>query len=254
MARTKKSARKQASNYSRETIKEHSKQKQETKKSKHDKKNKKQDTPAQAGPSNAPITGSEPTEMSIDAPASTSNTSSANTESLGDLASTHDVLRMSIISSTQIEKKVTAILKHLDTPDKAAVVMLHSKAKVASKLISVVEIAKREIAAGGGKWFQYNAVEGLLEENSQEEDGEDEGGVKVGKADGMDAEEEDEEEEESFETMKTPFERAIEGKAKVRAVPGMTTYLSRIRIEGLGKKYGEQTNGLETDLADRSKK
>lgn len=237
MARTKKAARKQASNYSREAIKEHSKQKQETKKSKHDKKNKKQDTSAQAGPSNAPITGSEPTEMSIDAPASTSNASPANTESLGDLASTHDVLRMSIISSTQIEKKVTAILKHLDTPDKAAVVMLHSKAKVASKLISVVEIAKREIAAGGGKWFQYNAVEGLLEENSGGEDGEDEGGVKVGKADGMNVEEEDEEEE-SFETMKTPFERAIEGKAKVRAVPGMTTYLSRIRIEGLGKKYG----------------
>ncbi|TVY33503.1 hypothetical protein LOCC1_G006649, partial [Lachnellula occidentalis] len=65
--------------------------------------------------------------------------------------------------------------------------------------------------------------------------------------------EDEEEEEESFETMKTPFERAIEGKSKVRAVPGMTTYLSRVRIERLGKKYGEQTNALETGLADRSK-
>ncbi|TVY23742.1 hypothetical protein LHYA1_G006715 [Lachnellula hyalina] len=256
MARTKKAARKQASNYSRETIKEHSKEKQEVKKSKHNKKNnKKQDTSAQAGPSDPPITGSEPTEMSIDPPASTSTpaTSSADTESLGDLASTHDVLRMSIISSTQMEKKVTAILKYLDTPEKAAVVMLHSKAKVASKLISIVEIAKREIAAGGGKWFQYNVVEGVLEEKSEGEHGEDEGGVKIGEVDNIDVEDE-EEEEESFETMKTPFERAIEGKPKVRAVPGMTTYLSRVRIDRLGKKYGEQTNGLETDLADRSKK
>ncbi|TVY32564.1 hypothetical protein LSUB1_G007382 [Lachnellula subtilissima] len=234
-----KSSQKTSPQYSRETIKEHSKEKQEVKKSKHNKKNnKKQDTSAEAGLSNPPITGSEPTEMSIDPPApiSTPTTSSATTESLGDLASTHDVLRMSIISSTQMEKKVTAILKHLDTPDKVAVVMLHSKAKVASKLISIVEIAKREITAGGGKWFQYNVVEGVLEEQSEGEHGENEGGVKLGEVENIDVE--DKEEEESFETMKTPFERAIEGKPKVRAVPGMTTYLSRIRIERLGKKYG----------------
>ena len=251
MARTKKAARKQASNYSRETIKEHSKQKQEVKKAKKEKKNK-NSTPTQAVPSNTQITGSGPTDdMSIDPPASTSKaqtTSSANTESLGELASTHDVLYSSIISSSQIEKKVTAILKHLSTVSdaKPAVVMLHSKAKVASKLISVVEIAKREIAGGGEKWFQYNAVEGVLEERAEEKEKD---GKEVAKdvvrgeggGESMDVkekDEEDEEEEESFETMKTPFERAIEGKAKVRAVPGMTTYLSRVRIEVLRKKYG----------------
>jgi hypothetical protein len=228
MARTKKAARKQASNYSRETIQEYSKEKQEVKKSKHAKnKNKnKGSTSTPAGPAqdNTQITGSEPTDdMSIDPPATNAqNTSSA------DLASTHDISYISIISSSQIEKKVTAVLNHLSPPTSAAkpaVVILHSKAKVASKLISVVEIAKREIAGGGGKWFQYNVVEGGLEERERVEEKEVEG-------------EEDEEEEESFEIMKTPFERAIEGTPKVRAVPGMTTYLSRVRIDGLRKKYG----------------
>lgn len=94
---------------------------------------------------------------------------------------------------------------------------------MASKLITVVEIAKREIAGGGGKWYQYNVVERSLEERERESGGE--------------AVEEDGEEE-SFETMKTPFERAIEGTKVVRAVPGMTTYLARVRIEGLRKEYG----------------
>ncbi|EHL00054.1 hypothetical protein M7I_4136 [Glarea lozoyensis 74030] len=56
---------------------------------------------------------------------------------------------------------------------------------------------------------------------------------------------EDGEEEDSFEVMKTPFERAVEGTLKIRAMPVMATYLSRVRIESLRKKYGEQTNALE---------
>jgi len=242
MARTKKAARKQASNYSRETIKEHSKEKQEIKKSKHEKnKNKKNDsssTPAQAPKDNTQITGSEPTDdMSIDPPATTSsnaqNTPSADSQ---DLSKTHDISHISIISSSQIEKKVTAVLTHLSTSTSTAnpaVAILHSKAKVASKLISVVEIAKREIAADGGKWYQYNVIRGVLEERERSN------GKVPEKAPSEEGEEkEDEEEEESFETMKTPFERAIEGTAKVRAMPGMTTYLSRVRIDGLRKKYG----------------
>ncbi|KAG4430816.1 hypothetical protein IFR05_013693, partial [Cadophora sp. M221] len=57
----------------------------------------------------------------------------------------------------------------------------------------------------------------------------------------------DAEDEEAFEVMKTPFERALEseGKSKVRAMPVMSMYLSRVRIEGLRKAYGEQTNAKE---------
>lgn len=50
----------------------------------------------------------------------------------------------------------------------------------------------------------------------------------------------EEEAEQAFETMKTPFERALdaEGKPKIRGLATLTLYLSRVRIESLKKIYG----------------
>lgn len=48
----------------------------------------------------------------------------------------------------------------------------------------------------------------------------------------------EEEEEEGFEKMKSRIERAVEGTEKVRSVPLMTVYLSRVRIEALREAYG----------------
>jgi len=53
----------------------------------------------------------------------------------------------------------------------------------------------------------------------------------------------------TFETMKTPLERAIEERPKVRALPIMTIYLSRVRIERLKVAYGEQTNAVSVRSA-----
>ncbi|KAH6674479.1 hypothetical protein B0J14DRAFT_653775 [Halenospora varia] len=187
----------------------------------------------------------------------TSNPPNGNTKApFGDLAKTHDVLSTSINSGVKIEKKVTSVLTHLSTypaipPAKPGVVMLYSKDKAAAKMISIVEIAKREIASKGGKWFQYNIIEQTIELKKEEvekrpskntENREEEGkdSMDVDPTPGM----ESEDDEEGFETMKTPFERAIEGKPKIRAVPTMTIYLSRIPIDILKKEYGEHTNGL----------
>jgi len=131
--------------------------------------------------------------------------------------------------------------------------MMKAKAGVASKMISIAEIAKREIGKEGGKWFQYNCVEGVMEELKEKpkkgkeskekgKDGGGEKGVLDAEKEGDDGE--SEEESTAFETMKTPFERANEEKAKVRVVPIMSLYLSRVRIDGLRKAYGEQTNTL----------
>ncbi|KAF4624427.1 hypothetical protein G7Y89_g13741 [Cudoniella acicularis] len=173
----------------------------------------------------------------------------------GDLANSHDVLPISVISSSQIEKKVNSVLNHLKTfpaipPVKLAVVMVYSKAKSASKLITIIEIAKREIGSNGGKWFQYNVIDQVKEprENTTEKqirkpaDTQGDEGKSSIDADPIEEPESDNGEQ-SFETMKTPFERAIEGKLKIRAVPIMTIYLSRVRIESLKSQYGEQTNG-----------
>ncbi|RAL64385.1 hypothetical protein DID88_001861 [Monilinia fructigena] len=103
-------------------------------------------------------------------------------------------------------------------------------------------------------WYQYNVVGELVTshprkiEAEKEEDDDvemrDEG---EGEGEGEGEEEEEEEEEEkAFETMKTPFERALdaEGKPKIRSLATLTLYLSRVRIESLRKIYGEQTNAL----------
>jgi hypothetical protein len=151
---------------------------------------------------------------------------------------------MPIISSSSIQKKVLRVLEILSvypTPpnEKPRVVVLKAKAGVAAKMISVAEIAKREIGKEGGRWWQYCCVEGVIQE-VKEKAGEGEkgdGGKRKGMDDG-EGKEDSEEESTAFETMKTPFERANEGETKVRAVPVMSLYLSRVRIEGLRKAYG----------------
>ena len=177
---------------------------------------------------------------------------------IGALETIHEVTSMSILSSAHIQQKVIRVLEILATfphvpPAKPSVVMLHSKAPVASKMITIAEISKREIAKKGGKWFQYNRVESVLEEkkespnkargkNAKVATGEvreketetEKKSVEVDK----EADSESEEEAEAFETMKTPFERAIEGRPKLRALPVMTLYLSRIRIDSLRRTYG----------------
>lgn len=162
----------------------------------------------------------------------------------GDLANLHDVLIVSAISSSKIQKKTTAVLKHLAAypavpPAKPALVLAHSKADTTAKLITIIEIAKRDIGTSGGKWFQYNVVYQVMEQQKEKEkkkDGEKDKGT--AKVDDDEHEEGEDDEDEQLETMKTPFERAIEGQPKVRAIPHMAIYLSRIRIESLGKKYG----------------
>lgn len=133
--------------------------------------------------------------------------------------------------------------------EKARVVMFRAKAQCASKMISIAEIAKREVGKEGGKWFQYSAVGPVMVERKGEgkaaavrrgKEGGSERRDGLARRGGEDGAEDEGSEDEStaFETMKTPFERANEGKAKMRAVPVMTIYLSRVRVDGLRKAYG----------------
>ncbi|KAH7350845.1 hypothetical protein BKA65DRAFT_245923 [Rhexocercosporidium sp. MPI-PUGE-AT-0058] len=179
------------------------------------------------------------------------------------LENTYAVTTMSIISSSHITKKVSRILEVLSSSKseqekgkgkgKENVVMMYAKAPVVSKVVSVAEIVKREIGKEGGKWFSYCVVGEVVGERGDVAGGDGKGGRKRntrGKEDEENLVEEEGEgsdEEEAFEVMKTPFERALEseGKPKVRAMPVMSLYLSRSRIEGLRMAYGEQTNAQE---------
>lgn len=167
-------------------------------------------------------------------------------------ASTNEVTTMSILSSAHIEQKVTRVLDILSTfpplpNERPRVVMLHAKAPVAAKMISIAEIAKRELTKEGAKWFQYNKVEQMMVQQTKANpkmaaapSKTEEAAAAEGKAasDAEDKEDEEEEEAAAFETMKTPFERENEGKPKMKAVPVMSLYLSRVRVDSLRKRYG----------------
>lgn len=169
------------------------------------------------------------------------------------IVTTYEITSMKIISSSKIQLKVTAIIEKLSSfsfvaATKPNIFLLHAQSAVASKLITIVEITKREIAKAGGKWYQYNVLGQILAPPEKKSAAMKGTGFTLGpniNAD-MDAMEVDDKEEKqtiddeetSFETMKTPLERAIEGKPKVQAIPVILIFLTRVRNDALKGAYG----------------
>ncbi|RWA07627.1 hypothetical protein EKO27_g7490 [Xylaria grammica] len=167
--------------------------------------------------------------------------SSDDAKVLSAIDARYEVQLQSVISSSKIKQRVLAMLRHLTPPptsstiepttnmviSKTRISVLRAKATEASKLISIAEIAKREIererlsSDGAVSEAEQRSIIGCPDEPGHDEDDE-------------------------FEVMKTPFERAIEGRPLVRGVPVMSLFLSRSSIEELKRRYGEQTNTPST--------
>ena len=180
----------------------------------------------------------------------------------------YDFKAMSIISSSKIEQKTRTLLMHLekfnvaDAQAKPEVIVLHSKAPVASKMVSIVEIAKREIQKSEGKWWQYSRLHGAEEELKEKHR---KGGGKTisdceekqaaraensicetGKTKQSTETAKDEvEEDNDFEVMQgkernpgVPGLGDNEGRKKIRAIPIMTIYMSRIHIPEFKDHFG----------------
>ena len=211
----------------------------------------------------------------------------------------YDVQLLSVASASKIQNRVIHILQHIGsgsgdctrradagaeaTPPstttttagakgKPKVSILRAKASDAGKLVTIAEIAKRELEKPGGegaaagegpRWFQYTALGeeinhiprgGAKGKGGKKDDGQaaklrrNRGGAAAaaddeGEAEGGDgADNDDGDSDEDFETMKTPMERAIEGRPRLRGTPVMSIFLSRVSVEQLKKQYGEQTN------------
>lgn len=161
----------------------------------------------------------------------------------------YNVVTMQIISSSKMSSKIarsldTLVLGKINMADvkcKPGLVVMYAKAATASKLVSVVEVVKREIGQKGEKWYQYNALDETMvviprRQPKSEKGGQGKRQIDEMQVDGYEAE------ESYFETMKTKQERMLEGTDRQRAVPVLTVYLSRVSIEKLKMKYGEQTN------------
>ncbi|XXH03491.1 hypothetical protein Hte_009896 [Hypoxylon texense] len=174
------------------------------------------------------------------------NVSSAeDVKALQAVESKYEVQVQSVISSSKIQKKVTSVLRHLTAPpnsdattsaaQKIRVAVLRAKASDAGKLISIAEIAKRELAKGkddGRNWFQYISLGEEIKEIPRDDGNTIIEETRLGGG----------EDDDDFETMKTPFERAVEGQPRLRGVPIMSLFLCRASIEELKRRYGEQTN------------
>lgn len=138
------------------------------------------------------------------------------------LATKYNVTKLSVASGTQVSSRVSAIVAKLgsssQTDSKPTILCLTAKAKAANKLISVVEIGKRELATKGIKCFQYNVLSSQMIEIDRQPS-------KAGDGD---------EDEAAFETMDGA---TTVGTKKKRNVPVLTIYLASRSIEELKIEY-----------------
>ena len=184
----------------------------------------------------------------------------------------YEIITMSILSSSKIEQKVRNLLlrisklDHANTKAKPTVVMLHAKGDVASKMVSIVEIAKAEIQKKNGKLYQYNGLHGETselkvkkpkrtgsgktvaewtkehpgQENLSRETINERTKYTLGTVDQSDHDlEMVDATEDAFETMAPPSRRydTSEARKQVRAYPVLTIYLARVPIPEL-KDHG----------------
>lgn len=148
------------------------------------------------------------------------------------LLAKHELVKLSVRSSTQISSRTAAIRSRLTAEhqpsEKPVVVSLTARAAVASKLISIVEIAKRDLVSKGVKIYQYNALTSemldIAREPKKKATGSD-GPVKEGA--------ENDDSDDAFETMGAPTDAT-----KRRDAPVMTIYLSTMPVKELKAAYG----------------
>ncbi|CCU78356.1 hypothetical protein BGHDH14_bgh02960 [Blumeria hordei DH14] len=151
----------------------------------------------------------------------------------------YELHTFSVLSSSKICTRVTQILAILSSPlaaqgSKNKLVLLHARPTAAGKLISIVEILKREISGStNGQWFQYNELDKVLTEDTTSRSKKSFSDVKKDTTKSA-----ENKEGICFEVMKTPYERSIESNPKIRTDLTLRIYLSRVRIESLKKICG----------------
>lgn len=154
----------------------------------------------------------------------------------------YDLVTLGVAGGTQISSRTSAVLAKLlsttttgDETTKTSIVALTATSKAASKLISIVEIAKRELLARGQKVYQYNALGSRMTEIPRH--------VETVVTAGNPAEEEsDESEEDAFEVMGGVVAAAAPGQEseemKKRNIPTLKIYLSTVSVKELKLAFG----------------
>jgi hypothetical protein len=149
---------------------------------------------------------------------------------LAELASKYDVVCASIISSTQIRKRVTNVTTHLlhPSPRKPHIVLLHARTAEVCKMITVVEQCKRVLVEEGRAWYQYNQMFDLPKTAKSKEVVEE---TVLEKKDENEAEDGDSDDD--FELMQTRFKNAILPPPPTHTTKSLRIFLSATSISEL---------------------
>jgi len=144
------------------------------------------------------------------------------------LESKYNVIHLSVISSSQISNRASLVIKHLNTEhnegSKLLICRLEAKSDVASKLISIVEIAKRDLHAKNIKVYQYTSLNSELTTRKPKTTTENIDSTSIEHSAA------EQREDDAFQTMP--------GKEKIRAVPLLTVYLAGKSIKDLKTAFG----------------
>ena len=143
------------------------------------------------------------------------------------LAAIYDITTVNISSSAQITTRVTSLISLLsaspDEDSKPKLIALTAKAKAATKLVSIVEIGKRQLASDGVTCFQYNVLSSQTIEIDRTPK----------RRGGEHSVQREDESDDAFQVIGAPT-----SATKRRDVPVLTIYLARAAVKELKIEFG----------------
>ncbi len=182
---------------------------------------------------------------------------------LAELRPRFEIRTLSVISSSKIEQRVSAVLSHLgrfhptDMAILPGVVLIHARSHEVAKMISIVEIVRRRVHESGQKWYQYNRLyeieteaptePSIIEETVLMDDvaGEPEENQIADNNDNDDG----------VENIPPRFQAAVaDKKAKVMATTYMSIFLSRVPVPELQAKDAVTVQSNEVQIEEQRRK
>ncbi|KAH0522493.1 hypothetical protein TsFJ059_006327 [Trichoderma semiorbis] len=151
---------------------------------------------------------------------------------LKELSAKHNVLALSILSSTQIRKRVSSTSSHLlDKSAESPAILLHARPADACKMITVAEQCKRLLGEKGRAWYQYNELFDLPPEaKKKKKNTRERGDVEE------EAEEESDSDEGAFEAMESRFEQAVLPPPRAQTYKSLRIFISHQAIPELNSR------------------
>ncbi|PTB38877.1 uncharacterized protein TrAFT101_006904 [Trichoderma asperellum] len=147
---------------------------------------------------------------------------------LKELSTKHNVLALSIISSTQIRKRVSSATSHLlDKTSGSRAVLLHARPADVCKMMTVAEQCKRTLGEQGRTWYQYNELFDLPAETKKKKTVPKKSDLEEVEDDGSDSD------DNAFETMQSRFEQAVLPPPRAQTYKSLRIFISSQAISDL---------------------